>query len=221
MRLEAINTITMKIAGLMPVISDQDSMINPSWDQLCSISDHPLKYADNDYNPMWNDYGNRLVLLALATRKYCDWVLWLDDDELIEPAIQHEKLHQCLRSEIKAAQERDCIAVSFQRCDMWDKTHWRSDGVWGQKRKVVLQRNPLTGDFVHWRGSHTQRLHVLPLQVGDIFGSPLKIYHYGWNSIGKRLAARAKYARQDPNNVFQAQGYDYLVDESGIELTEV
>jgi hypothetical protein len=190
----------MKIAGLMPItVSTPAASIR----YMQGLVDVPLTFLD-DSPGEWNHYGNWLVLLAKAAKAYCDWVLWLDDDETLPPEVTKDTL----LSLITQARNSGCVAVTFRRCDMWNETHWRSDGVWGRKRKVILQRNPLTEEFVHWRASHKERLHVQPLQVGDIMQADVKIFHHGWNSPEKRIATRIKYVKEDPGNVFQPIGYD-------------
>ena len=103
----------------------------------------------------WNDYSLRMTLLARALAHDATFVLWLDDDELL-----HNVTRQKLESQIQKALNTDCVAISYPKREMWNQTQFRVDAIWGRKRKMVLQKNPLLERSVQWQENHLQRLQI-------------------------------------------------------------
>lgn len=162
----------------------------------------------------WNDYGNRLTLLARAAALGCQWVVWCDDDWTFPYLTKKALLEQ-----IRDATERGCIGIQYRLREMWDSTHYRSDGMWNFKTKVAIQKNPLMDEMVHWRGNHLQPLHAMPLQVGDIMEADCDVLHWGMCTEELRKDRCEKHKKLDPENKYQEIGYDYMLDYQGIELT--
>jgi hypothetical protein len=92
----------------------------------------------------------------------------------------------------------------------------RVDGVWGEKRKACLFKSDRGHRF------DDRRLHSIwapwPPLDGEYRTADLRIYHLRMIRAEDRHARAERYRRLDPNNEWQAIGYDYLVDEEGIEL---
>ncbi len=165
----------------------------------------------------WQDAGNRLTLLARAAAHGCKWCVFLDDDEVFEPFVNKQMMIALIRDAVEAG----CDLIEFQLCEMWTNSAYRVDGIWGQKRKVRVQRNPLMQESVHWRGNHLQRLHAIPMQCGDVYQSDIRILHYGMSTPELREARVKKHNLLDPNKIYQPQGYDYMLDTSGMVLKEL
>lgn len=164
----------------------------------------------------WEDYTNRMTLLTRAAAHHCDWVLWLDDDEVLQGATRSKILEY-----IDLAEKLHRVAVRLEKREMWTDRHFRNDGIW-KKQKLVLQKNPMLQLETRWRDWHLRRLHALPLQEGeimDVAGS--RLLHYGMSTPELREARVRKYRLADPGNKFQPEGYDYMLDETGIELVQL
>lgn len=161
----------------------------------------------------WQDYGNRLTLLTRAAIHGADWVLWLDDDLIFHPDITPK----AMRLLVDLAKKHKCRSVSFTLREMWNESHWRSDGIWRDKRYVGLANNlPVAQEC--YTAMSAARLHVLPTAGGAVFCSDAEVFHYGMSTPELRTARLAKYQREDPENRFQAD-YQYLVNEDGLQLT--
>lgn len=216
----------MKIAGLIPT-----NVVMPN-NPMLSLVDMTIIYGDNlDHEPSdlprtetmtvinqepWNDYGNRLTLLARAAAHGAEWVMWSDSDWTF-PGLTKDMV----QDHIAGAILHGCAGVSYRLREMWNATHYRSDGVWGMKKKVILQRNPLMERSVTWRETHLHKLHNVPLQEGKILEVDSEVLHWGMNTPEKRQARRDRYSALDPKNEFQRMGYDYLVNEFGMTLTSI
>lgn len=223
----------MKIAGLMPIGRDADETflihalksLRPLTDVVIALCDNACKPINSlvdevifvKHEKQWHDASNRLTLFARAIAHDCDWCMRLDSDELPEPEISKE----IIRNQIREAQCCGAEMISWRMREMWNEKEFRVDGVWGQKRKIILQKNPLLSEAVMWRGNHTQRLHVQPLTCGDIMDVETQMLHYGMSSPALRQSRYEKHVALDPRNLFQPQGYKYFLDEEGIELKAI
>lgn len=163
----------------------------------------------------WEDYANRMTLLVRAAAHSCDWVMWLDDDEVL-----HDVERVMLLDQIRRAELSGNVAVRYDKREMWTDRHYRNDGVW-KKQKIVLQKNPMMEKSARWREWHLRRLHALPLQEGGVLDVTERILHYGMSTPELRAARVRKYRLADPGNKFQPEGYDYMLDETGIELVQL
>ena len=92
----------------------------------------------------------------------------------------------------------------------------RLDGIWGAKRKACLFRSDPAHRF------DERRLHAIwaswPPADGDYPTADLRLYHLRMIEPADRLRRVERYRRLDPDHTWQAIGYDYLLDEAGIEL---
>lgn len=155
----------------------------------------------------WNCTANNYTLMWWAKVHSCDWVVRLDDD-MIAPKLDFKELAAtCDRM-------RDDF-VSVAMYDLWGPKHARVDGVWGQKRWPILNRN-----WVDIRPPDPdKRLHF------GAMGRPLNVsrgcvYHTGCSTPEKRAARVDKYRKEDPKNEFQAD-YSYMTNETGLVLVPV
>lgn len=165
----------------------------------------------------WDDAANHRLLVEAAWEHAADWLVAVDADERLE-----RQFRPRAEAEIDRADREGHIAYYLHVRELWGSpTTWRSDGPWGAKRSARLFRSRRDHVF------HEQRLHChwAPLQgrtaAGDFPQADLVLYHLRMIHPEARAARRDRYRRLDPDRREQAMGYDYLTDETGLELTEV
>ncbi|HKG35451.1 MAG TPA: hypothetical protein VKA89_03320, partial [Solirubrobacterales bacterium] len=121
--------------------------------------------------------------------------------------------------------ERDGIDVlRFNLRELWgDAHHYRCDGVWDRKTLCRLFRNR-PGD----RRFDPRRLHRfwMPLELVADLGRvgrhcDLDIYHLRMIEARDRERRAARYRDLDPDALYQSLGYEYLLDETGLELRRI
>jgi hypothetical protein len=151
----------------------------------------------------------RARLIEAAFEIGADWALAVDPDERFEPAFQ-TRIRRLTR-------KPDTIWI-FGLREMWTPTAWRSDGIWG--RKEVGRLWPLRKDDRHRHAP----LHSpwAPTDTGmRRKRSGLDLYHLKSIDPRRRQSRAALYSALDPQRKFAPRGYDYLGDETGLELTEI
>lgn len=198
----------MRIAALTPVALGAEVLCA---DQCRKMFDEHITLPDL-WTP-WDDYARRLALLALARR--FEFVVWIDADERFGPEVSR----RAIESEVSIMLVQRCMASSFKVKEMWNEKQWRTDGHWGNKSRIVLQRNPL---FIGMKLAIWENpdaiFHKWPLQSGETMKSPLSILHYGMSTPEKRKARVDKWVKHDPNNEHQPEGYQYMLLEDGLQL---
>ena len=118
----------------------------------------------------------------------------------------------------------DVDAYSLRLRELWgDRSHYRTDGIWDSKARYQLFRNNPEHRRFDPRPLHRS---WMPLEIvvsleraGSHSG--FNLYHLGMLSPEDRNARHARYKMLDPESRFQAQGYDYLIDETGLQLATV
>jgi hypothetical protein len=141
------------------------------------------------------------------------WVLFVDPDERIE-----DRAAELIPPLLSSASTRTIFMFPFR--EMWTPTAWRSDGAWGAKgaRKRLF----------HLHGGQrfaNKPIHCQPVpQVSRLLRQLLPVFMYHLKMIepaNRRERARA-YLDADPAGRWLKGGdWQHLVDESGLELTEV
>jgi hypothetical protein len=221
----------LKVAGLMPVGKDTNEFLFLALAKLRELTDTVIILADNSdvaftsadeviyirHNAGWHDSSNRMTLFARAIAHGCDWCMRLDSDEVTEPSITKDIIDQ----QIREAEKRGIDSIRWKMREMWNDKEFRVDGVWGDKTKIILQRNPLSMDVTYWGDSHCNRLHVQPVTRGEIMDVPFKVLHYGMSTPELRKLRHQKYKELDPDNIYQERGYDYFLDEDGMKLKSI
>jgi hypothetical protein len=161
------------------------------------------------------DGKNHRALTEAAWKHDADWLFGIDADERVE-----RRFRERAEREIAAAESRgpDAVWVPFR--ELWDSPdQYRSDGIWGGKRKVCLFRSDPDHRF------DDRRVHALWASVPEPpDGWPnadLALYHLRMIHPQDRAARHARYERIDPDHRWQTIGYDYLLDETGMELTPI
>lgn len=154
-------------------------------------------------------------LQQIALRHRPDWLLGIDADERLEHGFRERA-----EAEIGRAEDEGHAALWVPFLELWGSpSQVRVDGVWGEKRKACLFRSDPDHEF------DQRRLHSIwaswPPANGEYPTADLRLYHLRMIAPQDRRARVARYKRIDPDREHQAIGYDYLLDEKGIELRPV
>lgn len=191
-----------------------------STDQTIAIAQKHKKVAriiENPHKTFWNERKNRETVLQeafLVSQKENVWALCVDADERFEQSFLTN-----LRSIIKEyANEKSALALHFR--ELWDNPdQYRTDGVWGQKRKAILFElsDQMTFDY--------PQEHHIPWYYRELHDKEIlldyNIYHLKMIKPRDRKKRADLYNRLDPDKKMQPIGYDYLTDTTGIELTKI
>ena len=158
------------------------------------------------------DGRNHRALTEAAWKYRADWLVGLDADERLERGFRLRA-----REEIDRAEHDGQPAVWVWFRELWDAPdQFRVDGIWGQKRKACLFRSDPAHRF------DDRRVHAIwaswPPANGDYPQADLNIYHLRMVDPEDRRQRVLRYRRIDPDNALQPIGYDYLLDEDGIDL---
>ena len=171
------------------------------------------KPATSDHR--WDELGNKRALLERARELGADWVLACDADERLE-----RRFLIALRTLIA---QFAGLRIAIWCRELWDRPDtYRVDGVWGTGNKLRTRLFPVppvisydhnTALHGGWEPDLTQRL---PRRTLDY-----NFYHLKMIRRADRIARRDFYVQLDPESKLQAMGYDYLTDETGLELRTI
>lgn len=175
--------------------------------------DGVVSHDDRGNPEPWFDEGRvRAAMIEEARRRGADWVLVIDPDERLP-----RNAGPVIRRFIDEHRGRKVLG-GFRFGELWSSGEFRSDGIWGTKLKWALF--PLRAEL---RFSdmpvHTPR-HPLDDDFERVM-LDLDMYHLKMLSPRARVARRDLYTALDPDRAFQRIGYDYLTDETGLELTRI
>lgn len=167
----------------------------------------------------WDERGNHMALIKAGRRHGASWFLCLDADERVE-----RRFGRDIRRLVERARTEGIDAYALRLCELWgDRRHYRVDGVWGSKTRYRFFRN----DPDH-RKFDPRPLHRtwMPLEIAmnlERVGRPIdyNLYHLRMIEAVDRAARHARYTAMDPTGRFQKNGYDYLIDETGLRLAQV
>ena len=174
---------------------------------------------------LWNDTGNRTMLMYRAYLADCKYVLPWSADVLPSAALFKWILNMTQSGGFACYHNFDFFQCELR--EVWNSLDtWRSDGRWSDKRNVFLQRNWFF-DSNYKMPEASGRLHAYPWghngrKKTQIFNMPkgFSIYHFGGMTPEQQTARVAKYAIEDAGNHFQAD-YKDLADETGLEFSAV
>lgn len=165
----------------------------------------------------WDEPGNRHRLVTAGQEVGADWFVAFDADERPERRFWQEWPRL-----VAEADEVGAIGIDQPLRELWDSpTTYRNDGVWGRKRKTAVFRN-LTDEHVfdpaQWHGEWYPAQYI----GSDRFlRVDLNLYHLKMIDPTDRVARMKRYQAVDPERAFQPIGYEYLVDDTGLELVDV
>lgn len=166
---------------------------------------------------VWNERRNQRLLIDCARRHRAEWLLALDTDERLESDFQKRA-----KPYLDAGDTKGVTAYSLILRELWGSpTTYRADGIWGTKRRPRLFKprdDHRQGDTeLH---SSWAALDARGKRTGFV-PADLIIYHLAMITPEQRQARLAKYQRLDPDRTSQKRGYDYFLDETGLQLAEV
>lgn len=158
------------------------------------------------------DGRNHASLIRAAWEHDPEWLFGIDADERVERAFR-----QRAEGEIERAERDGEVALWVPFRELWDAPdQFRMDGIWSEKRKACLFKADRGHRF------HERRLHSIwapwPPANGEYRTADLRLYHLSMIRAEDRQMRRERNQRLDPDRVLQEVGYDYLVDEQGLEL---
>ena len=164
----------------------------------------------------WDEPGNRRLLIEAAGRHGADWVIALDADERIE-------LQFRIRAEvvIREGEAAGLMAFAIWFRELWNAPdRYRSDGIWGGKAQARLfQMRP--DPVLDTREFHG---HWAPINSATPKGFPqadLSLFHLRMIHAADRRARQARNQELDPDQRWQAIGYDYLTDTARLPLEKL
>jgi hypothetical protein len=187
-------------AQLVPALLDN---IRPYVDGWVSFDD---RQATELFS---NEPLRRSQLLDAAISAGASWILAIDPDERLESiAVQEFN---------RLATREGNVAWAFNIRDLFTPDSYRVDGIWGRKKMArlfparTLNAATAKGLHAHWFDEGSL----------DIRFSDINLYHLKMISRSRRIGRRDLYKKLDPTNIFQARGYDYLVDDTTMKLETI
>lgn len=160
--------------------------------------------------PWYHEGQTKQTMIQRAIESGADWILGIDPDERFEKDAG-SKIRRIIRTDRK-------VIFSFRFRELWTPTSFRSDGIWGKKERASL-----------FPVKDGQTFHNLPIHSPwhptnsdyRIRRTQINLYHLKMIRPQSRIDRRDLYKSLDPDQAMQSIGYDYLTDESGLELTEI
>jgi len=182
-------------------------------DNFTQFPDAFLSFDDRANGKEWYHEGDtRNKLINAARYVGFNWVLCLDPDE----RICKDDLPKIRRlMEIYSGRK---VIFEFPFREMWTQEAYRVDGIWGNKAKRVM--SPL---FAGQRFQN-QRLHSAWCPMNEDYDTvkiDIPIYHLKMIKLENRVKRVEIYKKIDSNKKYQPIGYDYLIDETGIQLASI
>jgi hypothetical protein len=166
----------------------------------------------------WSEALNHRRLIELASQQRADWVIGIDPDERFERDFRSRADEW-----ISWAKRRGHRALATRVRELWGSpSTYRSDGHWGQKSKYILfsargrfrfDDRPLHGSWAPYLPARKLFIRRKAHPVADLI-----VYHCRMIHPEDRLARWQKYMDLDPESRWSLRGYDYLIDEAGLEL---
>lgn len=178
------------------------------------LVDGVVSHDDRNRTEEWYHEGQlRAALIAKARHLGYDWVICVDPDERLEKGALKR-----IRSLVDGEKKGRKVIYGFNFRELWDPSAYRSDGIWGKKKKFVLF--PLLGD----QDFMNLRVHSPWHPVNsdyDFVETGFNLYHLKMIDPHARKQRADLYEKLDPDHEIQAIGYRYLEDEAGLELTAI
>ena len=176
-----------------------------------------VRIIRNKKKKEWLERRNRATVINEAykqSKRHNSWVLCIDADERFElPFLQS------LRT-IATQYYNHPVVINVYFRELWDSIHqYRSDGIWGEKRKSVFF--PLASQMTF---NYTNEHHI-PWNYQELTNKEIltnyNLYHLKMIKPIDRQKRADLYNKLDPNKEMQSIGYDYLTDITNLNLSNV
>lgn len=170
-----------------------------------------VSYDDRKSKEIYSHEGNiRKILIKKAIEKGADWIIALDPDERLERGAG-EKIRELIKTKEK-------IVYGFNFRELYQPDKYRTDGVWNSKIRYSL--------FPVFPNQHFMnlRVHSPWFPINDDYNfvnTGINLYHLKMINSQNRKDRCELYKKLDPKNEIQKIGYDYLSDESNLELETI
>lgn len=165
----------------------------------------------------WDEPANRERLVSAGRELGAEWFVAFDADERPERRLWEE-----WPSLVAEADRRGDIGIDQPLRELWDSPdQFRSDGVWGRKRKTAVFRNlddEHVFDPAQWHGEWYPAQYI---GTEAFLRTDINLYHLKMIERADRINRMRRYQALDPERAFQPMGYEYLADEAGLELTTI
>jgi hypothetical protein len=205
--------------NVAPHVDGVVALDDQSSDESAAFADRQRCVLELLHNPPGSqaDQDDALLhrkLIEAAWEHDADWLLGIDADERLEDDFRQRAEEAMRRADLDGHR-----AYWVHFLELWEPARYRVDGIWGTKRKACLFRSADDHQF------DSRRLHrhwaSLPDPDERWPAADLRIYHLRMIDPADRLARVERYRRLDPDLVLQPRGYDYLLDEEGLELRDI
>lgn len=159
-----------------------------------------------------DDHLLHSTVIRAAWHVDADWLLGIDADERLSHGFRREA-----NAVIASLPDADAFWAPLR--EVWSRSDYRGDGLWGAKRVARLFRS--SADHVFDRRTlHGQWASIhRPPETWPSMKSP--IYHLRMMRAEDRQRRRDKYTLLDPDREHQAIGYDYMLDEADLITTRI
>jgi hypothetical protein len=178
------------------------ALINLSW------VDEIIAY-DNSGKP-YNEREMRLEMKRRAIAKGADWILELDPDE------RFEKNASKVFREVTRTKQKVVYQVHFR--ELYTPDSYRIDGIWGKKHRMSLY--PVYPDQKIKNKKFNMKTWPVTPDYKRV-ALDVNLYHLKMIEPENRIKRVEWLKTIDPNAETQARGYDYLLDDTGIELEKI
>jgi glycosyltransferase involved in cell wall biosynthesis len=161
----------------------------------------------------WDEPENHRLLVTTALPFGPDWLFAIDADERVERDFRTRA-----EAEFDRADRENHGAYAVQIRETWDREDQiRVDGWFGKKNKATLFRARPDHLFDEKR-VHCQWAPLNDYPAANYPQADLYVYHQRMLHRSDRELRKQRYEELDPNREYQSIGYDYLTDETGLEL---
>lgn len=205
---------TVRPITVVAVISykfDADHLVDLQ-ENISGLADTCIIQFDEHGELLRNEGRYREAMVRRAEAAGADYILSIDPDERLEKRAAR-RMRKLLRKHLG---ER--VLFEFHVRELYTPTEYRVDGVWGRKSRILIF--PAFADNEYSSG----KLHTLHQPINDGYRAihtGLNLYHLKHISAELRKNRRDTYTALDPESKFNAAGYDYLDDESGMVLRRI
>ena len=185
------------------------------------LQSHPkvIELLRNPPGQPWNERDNQMALIQAGRRHNAGWFLCLDADHRLEQPFA-ARVPDLLRQA-----DADSIHVfCFWLRELWgDRRHYRIDGDWKKRERYKMFRNIPSHRRFDPRPLHR---NWMPLELTSTLATCSRhtwanLYHLRMIAQSDRIARHARYKTMDPTALYEPKGYEYLVDEAGLEREEI